>query len=55
MLEKLTEKQREAFDLYYVQGYTMQEIADRLHIGKDSVKDRLYGAMKKLQRTAKKH
>lgn len=49
MLEKLTEKQREVFDLYYGQGYTMQEIADRLGLHISSVNNRLECAIKKIR------
>ena len=43
----LTEKQREAYVMYYEQGYTQEEIANILGIAQQSVQDRLNGAVKK--------
>ena len=44
----LTEKQREAYVLYYEEGLNQYEIADKLGISQQSVRDRLNGALKKL-------
>lgn len=49
MLELLTEKQRRVFVLYW-RGYTQQEIGEFLNISRESVKDRLFGAIKKLRK-----
>ena len=51
MLEKLTEKQRAVFTLYYRDGYTQQEISSMLGISRDSVNDRLEAALKKIKKT----
>lgn len=50
MLERLTDKQREAYALYYDEGYTMEEIGGMLGISKDAVKDRLHGAVSKVRK-----
>ena len=50
MLESLTEKQREVFLLYYYDGLKQREIAERLGISRDSVNDRLEGALKKVKK-----
>lgn len=50
MLESMTEKQREVFILYYQYGYKQKEIADMLGISRDSVNDRLEGALKKVKK-----
>lgn len=50
MLESMTEKQREVFVLYYHDGYKQKEIADMLGISRDSVNDRLEGALKKIRK-----
>lgn len=50
MLESLTEKQREVFFLYYYDGLKQREIAERLGISRDSVNDRLEGALKKVKK-----
>ena len=47
MLKAMTDKQREVFVLYYRDGYTQREIAEMLGISRDSVNNRLEGAMKK--------
>ena len=43
----LTEKQKEAYDLYYEKGYTMEEIGNALGISQKAVDYRLQGAVKK--------
>ncbi len=50
MLADMTEKQREVFVLYYQDGYTQDEIADHLRIGRTTVQDRLIGALKKAKK-----
>lgn len=50
MLERLTDKQREAYALYYDEGDTMEEIGGMLGISKDAVKDRLHGAVSKVRK-----
>ena len=49
VLELMTEKQRRVLVLYR-RGYTQQEIGRMLGISRDSVKDRLMGAMKKAKK-----
>ena len=44
--EALPAKQKEAFELYYDEGYTQKEIAEKLNIRKQSVKNRLDNAKK---------
>ena len=48
-LARMTEKQREVFLLYYEQGYNQREMAGLLGISRDSIMDRLEGALKKLK------
>lgn len=50
ILERLTDKQREAYVLYYDEGYTMEEIGGMLEISRDAVKDRLHGAVQKTRK-----
>lgn len=50
MLESMTDKQREAFLLYYREGYTQQGIADRLGISKPAVNLRLSDALKRVKK-----
>ena len=50
MLASMTDKQREVFVLYYQYGYTQQEIADMVGISKQSVNERLEGALKKAKK-----
>ena len=50
MLESMTDKQREAFLLYYRDGYTQQEIADSLGISKPAVNLRLSDALKRVKK-----
>lgn len=45
MLERMTEKQREVFVLYYYYGYKQQEIADMLGVTKAAVNMRLKDAV----------
>lgn len=45
-LDSMTEKQRQAFILYYKYGYTQQEIADIVMIAQRAVAYRLEGALK---------
>lgn len=47
LLAALTEKQREVFIPYFRDGYTQQQIADMLGISKQSVNERIYGALAK--------
>ena len=49
MLEGMTEKQREVFILYFKEGYTQREIAGLIGISKQSVNERLEGAIKKVK------
>lgn len=49
MLDKLTDKQREVFVMYYRDGLTQQEIADVLKISQQSVMERLEWALKRLK------
>ena len=49
-VSQLTANQRQAIDLYYLQGLSQQAIADRLKIDKSSVRDRLDGAIRRLQK-----
>ena len=49
MLESMTDKQREVFILYYYDGYRQRQIAEMLGISRDSVNDRLEGALKKVK------
>lgn len=48
-LQKLKPEQRIAMTLYYVDGYTMQEIADTLSIPLGTIKTRLHSARKQLK------
>lgn len=50
MLESMTDKQREVFTLYYYDGLKQREIAESLGISRDSVNDRLEGALKKVKK-----
>lgn len=50
MLKILTDKQREVFVLYFRDGLRQQEISELLGISRDSVSDRLKGALKKIKR-----
>lgn len=50
VLKLMTEKQRRVFVLYYRHGYTMEEIGKMIGISRDSVKDRLMGALKKAKK-----
>lgn len=51
MLERMTDKQREAYILYYDEGwYTMEEIGGMLGVTRDAVKDRLHGAVQKARK-----
>lgn len=52
LMSCLTEKQREVVVLYYCDGYTHQEIADLLGIGRRSVSDRIEGAVKRMRKFA---
>jgi len=49
-LAAMTDKQREAFILYYYQGYKQREIAEELGISRDSVMNRLENAIKVIKR-----
>ena len=50
MLASMTDKQREVFVLYYHRGYTQREIADLIGITKQSVNERLEGAVRKAKK-----
>ena len=50
----LTEKQKEAYDLYYEKGYTMEEIGNALGISQKAVDYRLQGAVKKFGKDREK-
>ena len=50
-LASMTDKQREAFILYYEQGFNQRQIAEMLGISRDSVMDRLEGALEKVKTT----
>ncbi|MDO4196978.1 MAG: sigma-70 family RNA polymerase sigma factor [Prevotellaceae bacterium] len=49
-LASMTEKQRQAFCLYYRDGYTQREIAEQLNLARTSVMHRLEEALKKIQK-----
>ncbi len=49
-LDSMTEKQREAFILYFKYGYNQREIAEMLGIERASVEDRLEGSLKKVKK-----
>ena len=51
----LTDKQREAFCLYFEQGYTQQQIAEKLGISRDSVADRLDAVIQKVRKHSVKN
>ncbi len=50
MLTAMTDKQREAFVMYYRDGMTQEEIAEIVGVSRDSVNDRLEGALKKAKK-----
>ena len=50
MLERMTEKQREVFLLYYYDGLNQREISEFLAISRETVNARLQGALKKVQK-----
>ena len=50
MLQKLTDKQREVFTLYYEERYTQQEIGRMLHLTTSSVNQRLKSAVAKIRK-----
>ena len=47
---EMTEKQREAFVMYFRDGMTQEEIASNIGVSRDSVNDRLEGALKKAKK-----
>ena len=49
MLAAMTDKQREVFLLYYKEGYTQQQIADKLGIARTTVIHHLEGSVKKIK------
>ncbi len=53
MLERMTEKQREVFVMYYCDGYTENEISKKVGVSRDSVHDRLEGALKTMKKILK--
>ena len=50
MLADMTEKQREAFIMYFKDGMTQEEIASYIGVSRDSINDRLEGALKKAKK-----
>lgn len=50
MMTAMTDKQREAFVMYYRDGMTQEEIAEIVGVSRDSVNDRLEGALKKAKK-----
>lgn len=50
----LTEKQREAYEMYYEQGLTQQEIADILGVHRTTVQERLEGARDRFKQDKEK-
>lgn len=49
-LDKLTEKQRELFEIYFYEGKKVQEIADEQGVCHQAISDRLDRIKKKLQK-----
>jgi len=50
MLADMTDKQREAFIMYFRDGMTQEEIASYIGVSRDSINDRLEGALKKAKK-----
>ncbi|MBQ4525953.1 MAG: sigma-70 family RNA polymerase sigma factor [Bacteroidaceae bacterium] len=50
MLEKMTEKQREVFVMYYYEGLNQYEIAKELGLCRTTVAEHLEGALKKIKK-----
>ncbi len=50
LLRRLTLKQRQAVEMYYLEGMTQQEVALRLRIHQESVSCRISGAFKQMRR-----
>ena len=50
VLNRLTDKQREAIILYYIEGKTQNYIASELHISQQAVHNRVRGCAKKLHK-----
>ena len=50
MLKSLTEKQRKVFHLYYEKGYTQEETADKLKIGRTTVKHHIEAILTNLRK-----
>ena len=50
MMAAMTEKQREAFVMYFRDGMTQEEIASNIGVSRDSVNDRLESALKKVKK-----
>lgn len=50
MLESMTDKQREVFILYYHEGFNQRQISEMLGISRDSVNDRLEGALRRAKK-----
>lgn len=48
-LNKLSSKRREAIELHYLKGCSVEEIAERLNISVNSVKDRIKFGLKQLR------
>ena len=49
LLASLTTKQREAYELYFEMGYTLEEAGEILSVSRESVRKRLEGLVKKLK------
>ena len=50
MLADMTDKQREAFIMYFRDGMTQEEIASYIGVSRDSINDRLEGALNKAKK-----
>ena len=50
MLADMTDKQREAFIMYFRDGMTQEEIASYIGVSRDSINGRLEGALKKAKK-----
>lgn len=50
MLADMTDKQREAFIMYFRDSMTQEEIASYIGVSRDSINDRLEGALKKAKK-----
>ena len=50
MLDSMTKKQRKVFVLYYIYGYKQEEIAQKLSVSREAVKDQLKGVKRKIKK-----